>query len=168
MAYLTKKQYEERAFRERERSAILAAEKEEIAIENGMSEEQAELITSLCSLLSELHWSIDSLIRLAGCTESEIVQKIMRLNDEEFPEAGLDRFINSEYIIDIDCIEECEEAGEDSEGNLVPEDHDSEEYQEWYDATYYRAQDAWWEVITKIKDYLRRIDKKYTTNFASM
>lgn len=161
MAYLTKEQYEYREMKAAERNLNNA----EIAIENGMTEEQAELIMLLCELRHKLHTSIDRLIESAECADWDIVRKLVRMNDEELPEAGLGKFVNSDYIHEIDCIEECEEAGEDSEGNLVPEDHDSEEYQEWYDDTYYRARDAWWEVNTKIEQYLKEIYKKYDTHF---
>lgn len=161
MAYLDKRQYEYREAKAAERNVRNA----EIAIENGMTEEQAELIIRLCSLRHELHGSVDSLIKSAECSEWDIVKRLVRLNDEELPEAGLEEFINSDYIDNIDCIDMCFDIGEDSEGNLVPEDHDSEEFQEWYDATYYRASDAWEEVNTKIEHYLRGIDEKYNTHF---
>lgn len=56
MAYLNKEQYEYR----HETAAARNAKNESIAVENGMTKEQADMISRLCSLRHELHTNIDN------------------------------------------------------------------------------------------------------------
>lgn len=59
MAYLNKEQYEYR----REAAAARNAKNESVAVENGMTEQQADLISRLCSLRHELHCSMDDIVK---------------------------------------------------------------------------------------------------------
>lgn len=155
MAYLNKQQYEAR-----ERNAARRnAQNEEIGILNGMTEEQAELITDLCSLRHELHSSIDSLIK----SETDMGARLIRLN-AAILESGLDcmDFIPTDEAdyIDIDSIEGLHEYGE------VPVPEDDDERQEWYNSNYERIYDDWENLNSQIEGYLRDIDKRYGTAFA--
>ena len=75
MAYLNKEQYEYRRNSASERNA----HNEEIAISNGMTKEQADMITRLCGLRHKLHTNID---KCAESSENGILAKIDKLNEE--------------------------------------------------------------------------------------
>lgn len=57
MAYLNQRQYDYR----RESAAARNLNNEEIAVEHGMSEEQAGLISKLCAIRHEFHCNIDKI-----------------------------------------------------------------------------------------------------------
>jgi hypothetical protein len=70
MACLNKKQYDYR----RESAAARNLNNEEIAVEHGMSEEQAELISKLCSIRHNFHCNIDSLAK--SSEDNSIFEKL--------------------------------------------------------------------------------------------
>ena len=74
MAYLKKEQYE---YRERS-AARRAADNEQIAVEHGMTEEQAELIGQLCALRHELHTNMDKVT--VSDNDLRIKSRLVKLN----------------------------------------------------------------------------------------
>lgn len=160
MAYLNKDQYDRR----RENAAQRNIVNSEIAVANGMTEEQAELITRLCALRHELHTNIDSLV--TGEDNNRIEERLIKLNSD-IREAGLAPMSHipayTDDYIDIDsmaCITEDPEAyGED-----MPE-RGTDEWQQWHNRVSGRIYEQWSELHGKIEDYLRSIDNKYNTSF---
>lgn len=64
-------------------------------------------------------------------------------------------------LLDIDDLDGLVyEYGED-----VPEDHDSEEFQNWYDDNYARIYSELEEVNKSIEKYLANIDNQYGTRW---
>lgn len=59
MAYLNKQQYGYR----RESAAARNLNNEEIAVQNGMTSDQAELISKLCAIRHDFHCNIDSIVK---------------------------------------------------------------------------------------------------------
>lgn len=131
MAHLNQKQYDYR----RESAAARNSTNEEIAVQNGMSEEQAELISKLCAIRHDFHCNMDSLTK------------------------------SSEDHSTFDDIDDMNGLIYDY-GDDVPEDHDSQEFQNWYDDNYARIHSELEGVNKAIEDYLRVIDKDYHTSFA--
>ena len=74
MAYLTKEQYDYR----RNAAAVRAADNEQIAVEHGMTEEQAELISNLCALRHELHTNMDKVT--VSDADLRIKSRLVKLN----------------------------------------------------------------------------------------
>lgn len=70
MAHLNQKQYDYR----RESAAARNSTNEEIAVQNGMSEEQAELISKLCAIRHEFHCNMDSLTKSSEDHDSQEFQ----------------------------------------------------------------------------------------------
>lgn len=157
MAYLKKEQYDCR----RESAAKRNAENEKIAVENGMTEEQASLISDLCSLRHELHTNMDA---VAMSDENlRVKQRLVKLNSR-IRETGLEpmSFIPAynEGYIDIDSI--CElDTYDDVE---VPEPG-TQEYQDWYDDEYARIYEELSNLNDRIEKYLGDIDAKFGTSF---
>ena len=152
MAYLNKKQYEYRANSAAQRNSS----NEETAVENGMTEEQAEIISQLCGLRHELHSKID---RLVTDSDESLINNFKNIeeeageNDLEFSFAYKLEEIDSLYYLpdyDPDC----------------PEDHDSQEYTDWRDENYSRIYSEYEAINTSIEEYLKEIDEKYKTKFA--
>ena len=155
MAYLSKEQYEYR----RESAAKRNAHNEEIAIEHGMTEEQADLMTRLCSLRHELH---SNLADCANSSENGILVKIDKLN-ENIEISGLSGVSFSADCGEVGMIDDIDgllEYGED-----VPEDHDSKEYEEWYYDNKNRIIGELQQANDEIEAYLKEIDNKYGTSF---
>ena len=50
-------------------------------------------------------------------------------------------------------------------GEGVPEDHDSDEFKEWYNNEYKRVYNELSELHDSIEKYLKEIDEKYKTSF---
>ena len=59
MAYLNKQQYEYR----RESAAARNLNNEDIAVQKGMTSDQASLISKLCAIRHEFHCNIDSIVK---------------------------------------------------------------------------------------------------------
>lgn len=154
MAYLNKKQYEYR----RESAAARNMDNESIAINHGMNEDQANLISELCSVRHELHCNIDRLTR--SHEDMSIVKDLQRVEDD-INNSGLPHLNVAEQLHEIDDMDGLiYYYGED-----VPEDHDSEEYNDWYSDNYSRIYHELDNLNDQIEDYLREIDKCYHTSF---
>lgn len=155
MAHLNQKQYDYR----RESAAARNLTNEEIAVQNGMSEEQAELISKLCAIRHELHCNMDSLTK--SSENHSTFDEIENIEDA-INESGLPQLNVASMLLDADDMNGLiYEYGDD-----VPEDHDSQEFQDWYDDNYSRIHGELEGVNKTIEDYLRVIDKDYYTSFA--
>lgn len=155
MAYLNKKQYEYR----RESAEARNMDNESIAIDHGMNEDQAHLISELCCVRHEFHCNLDRLTE--NCENCmDIIRDLQRVEDD-INKSGLPHLYVAEQFEDI----------EDMDGLIyyygddVPEDHDSEEYNEWYSENYSRIYHEIENINNQIEDYLREIDKCYHTSF---
>jgi hypothetical protein len=154
MAYLNKQQYGYR----REAAAARNLNNEEIAVQNGITSEQAELISELCAIRHEFHCNIDSLIK--SSEDHTIYDNIERIEDE-INESGLPELHVACMLLDIDDLDGLiYEYGDD-----VPEDHDSQEYRDWYDDNYSRIYGELEEANKSIETYLSSIDAKYGTSW---
>lgn len=155
MAHLNQKQYDYR----RESAAARNSTNEEIAVQNGMSEEQAELISKLCAIRHEFHCNMDSLTK--SSEDHSTFDEIENIEDA-INESGLPQLNVASMLLDADDMNGLiYEYGDD-----VPEDHDSQEFQDWYDDNYSRIHGELEGVNKAIEDYLRVIDKDYHTSFA--
>lgn len=152
MAYLNQKQYDYR----RESAAARNINNEEIAVEHGMSEEQAELISRLCAIRHEFHCNIDNIVKSAdNDSMSDIVEIEKSINDSGLPELDI-----VSILLDIDDLDGLiYEYGDD-----VP-DHDSQDFQDWYDDNYARIYSELEEINKNIEIYLSNIDAKYGTHW---
>lgn len=152
MAYLNQKQYDYR----RESAAARNLNNEEIAVEHGMSEEQAELISRLCAIRHEFHCNIDNIVKSADNDSiSDIVEIEKSINESGLPELDI-----VSMLLDIDDLDGLiYEYGDD-----VP-DHDSQEFQDWYDDNYARIYSELEEINNNIEIYLSNIDAKYGTHW---
>lgn len=153
MAYLNKKQYDYR----RESAAARNLNNEEIAVEHGMSEEQAELISKLCAIRHEFHCNIDNIVKSAdNDSMSDIVEIEKSINESGLPELDI-----VSMLLDIDDLDGLIYEY----GNDVPEDHDSQEFQDWYDDNYARIYSELEGINKNIEKYLSNIDAKYGTHW---
>ena len=152
MAYLNKAQYDYR----REAAAARNLSNEEIAVHNGMTSEQAELISKLCAIRHEFHCNIDNIVKSADNDSiSDIVEIEKSINESGLPELDI-----VSMLLDIDDLDGLiYEYGDD-----VP-DHDSQEYQDWYDDNYARISSELEGINKSIEKYLSDIDAKYGTHW---
>ena len=154
MAYLSKQQYDRR----RENAAQRALDNEQIAQQNGMTAQQAELISRLCSLRHDIHCNKDGIIK---SDEEGYKRKILTLNEQLY-NAGMGGIAtvptSTDDYIDIDTIDELREIED------VPTD--DEERQAWYDDNYERISNDLEALNTNIEHYLADIDKQYNTHYA--
>lgn len=153
MAYLNKQQYEYR----RESAAARNLNNEDIAVQKGMTSDQASLISKLCAIRHEFHCNIDRIVKSAdNDSMSDIVEIEKSINESGLPELDI-----VSMLLDIDDLDGLVyEYGED-----VPEDHDSEEFQNWYDDNYARIYSELEEVNKSIEQYLANIDNQYETSW---
>lgn len=155
MAYLNQKQYDYR----RESAAARNLTNEQIAVQNGMSEDQAELISKLCTIRHDFHCNMGSMAK--SNEDHSIIDAIEQIEDD-INKSGLPQLNVSRLLLDLDDMNGLiYDYGDD-----VPEDHDSQEFQNWYDDNYARIYDELEGVNKAIEDYLRVIDKDYHTSFA--
>lgn len=153
MAYLNQKQYDYR----RESAAARNLNNEEIAVEHGMSEEQAELISRLCAIRHEFHCNIDNIVKSAdNDSMSDIVEIEKSINESGLPELDI-----VSMLLDIDDLDGLIYEY----GNDVPEDHDSQDFLDWYDDNYVRISSELEEVNKAIETYLANIDSRYGTHW---
>ena len=153
MAYLNQKQYDYR----RESAAARNLNNEEIAVEHGMSEEQAALISRLCAIRHEFHCNIDNIVKSAdNDSMSDIVEIEKSINESGLPELDI-----VSMLLDIDDLDGLIYEY----GNDVPEDHDSQEFQDWYDDNYARISSELEGINNSIEKYLSEIDAKYGTHW---
>lgn len=152
MAYLNQKQYDYR----RESAAARNLNNEEIAVEHGMTSEQAELISKLCAVRHEFHCNIDNIVKSAdNDSMSDIVEIEKSINESGLPELDI-----VSMLLDIDDLDGLiYEYGDD-----VP-DHDSQEFQDWYDDNYARISSELEGINKNIEKYLSNIDAKYGTHW---
>lgn len=152
MAYLNQKQYDYR----RESAAARNLNNEEIAVEHGMTSEQAELISKLCAVRHEFHCNIDNIVKSAdNDSMSDIVEIEKSINENGLPELDI-----VSMLLDIDDLDGLiYEYGDD-----VP-DHDSQEFQDWYDDNYARISSELEGINKNIEKYLSNIDAKYGTHW---
>ena len=156
MAYLNKKQYEYR----RESAAARNMDNESIAINHGMNEDQARLISELCHVRHEPHCNIDRLTD--SCEDMSIASDLQKVEDD-INNSGLPHLNVAEQLQEIDDMDGLINYY----GDDVPEDHDSEEYNEWYSENYSRIYHEIENINNQIEDYLLEIDKCYHTSFCS-
>lgn len=153
MAYLNQKQYDYR----RESAAARNLNNEEIAVEHGMTSEQAELISKLCAVRHEFHCNIDNIVKSAdNDSMSDIVEIEKSINESGLPELDI-----VSMLLDIDDLDGLIYEY----GNDVPEDHDSQEFQDWYDDNYARISSELERINKNIEKYLSNIDAKYGTHW---
>lgn len=152
MAYLNKAQYDYR----REAAAARNLSNEEIAVQNGMASEQAELISKLCAIRHDFHCDIDNIVKSADNDSiSDIVEIEKSINESGLPELDI-----VSMLLDIDDLDGLiYEYGDD-----VP-NHDSQEFQDWYDVNYARISSELEEVNKSIEKYLANIDNQYGTSW---
>lgn len=152
MAYLNQKQYDYR----RESAAARNLNNEDIAVEHGMTSEQAELISKLCAVRHEFHCNIDNIVKSAdNDSMSDIVEIEKSINESGLPELDI-----VSMLLDIDDLDGLiYEYGDD-----VP-DHDSQEFQDWYDDNYARISRELEGINKNIEKYLSNIDAKYGTHW---
>ena len=155
MAYLNKEQYEYR----REAAAARNVKNEKIAVDNGMTEQQADLISRLCSLRHELHCSMDDIVK--GNDVAEDIRERFASLEDKMEESGLPEFGVSGWLEDLDDMDGLMYYY----GEGVPEAHDSDEFKEWYNNEYKRVYDELSELHDSIEKYLKEIDEKYKTSF---
>lgn len=153
MAYLNRKQYDYR----RESAAARNLNNEEFAVEHGMSEEQAELISKLCEIRHEFHCNIDNIVKSAdNDSMSDIVEIEKSINESGLPELDI-----VSMLLDIDDLDGLIY----DYGDNVPEDHDSQDFQDWYDDNYARIYSELEGINKNIEKYLSSIDAKYGTHW---
>lgn len=153
MAHLNQKQYDYR----RESAAARNLNNEEIAVEHGMTSEQAELISKLCAVRHEFHCNIDNIVKSAdNDSMSDIVEIEKSINESGLPELDI-----VSMLLDIDDLDGLIYEY----GDNVPEDHDSQEFQNWYDANYARIYRELEGINKSIEKYLSNIDAKYGTHW---
>ena len=155
MAYLNKEQY---AYRHKS-AARRAAENEEIAVEHGMTEEQAELISDLCALRHELHTNMDKVT--VNDADIRIKPRLVKLSSQ-IVLAGLPKIpclpCNEGDYIDIDDINELYECDEWPESG-------TQEWQHKYDGEYTRIYGELEQLNKDVETYLADIDKQYGTSW---
>ena len=122
-----------------------------------MSEEQAELISKLCEIRHEFHCNIDNIVKSAdNDSMSDIVEIEKSINESGLPELDI-----TSTLYDIDDMNGLIY----DYGDNVPEDHESQEFQDWYDDNYERIYSEVEKVNSDIEDYLRQIDETYGTHW---
>lgn len=154
MAYLNKAQYDKR----RENAATRNLSNEKTAVENGMTQEQAELVSELCEMRHNLHSNIKKLVN-----DNTYELKALAELNLKISESGLDKmdFVPTDIwdvFEDIDTIDELYEIED------VPEDDDERKI--WFEEKTHTIYNQWENLNRKIESYLDDIDKKYSTNFA--
>ena len=121
-----------------------------------MTSEQAELISKLCAVRHEFHCNIDNIVKSAdNDSMSDIVEIEKSINESGLPELDI-----VSMLLDIDDLDGLiYEYGDD-----VP-DHDSQEFQDWYDDNYARISSELEGINKNIEKYLSNIDAKYGTHW---
>ena len=153
MAYLNRKQYDYR----RESAAARNLNNEEIAVKHGMSEYQAELISKLCEIRHEFHCNIDNIVESAdNDSMSDMVEIEKSINESGLPELDI-----VSMLLDIDDLDGLIY----DYGDNVPEDHDSQDFKDWYDDNYARIYRELEGINKNIEKYLSSIDAKYGTHW---
>ncbi len=152
MAYLNKEQY---AYR-RESAERRNADNEVVAVEHGMTEEQAGLISDLCRLRHELHTNMDAVTR----SDDLRIKAQLVVANAAIKESGLTPVPciptgDGDYI-DIDDIDELLEIEDWPESG-------TDEWQEKWNEEYSRIYDELEQLNSDIEKYLAEIDRQYGT-----
>ena len=155
MAYLNKAQYEYR----RESAARRNLKNEEIAVENGMTPEQADILSELCSERHKMHCNISHLVEDGdyGKISKNLIDINCRLHELQLPtipSIPCDRY---DYI-DIDDMYTLFETVQ------LPDD--DEQREEYLAEERERIYGEWSNLNESIEKYLSEIDEKYHTSFA--
>lgn len=162
MAYLNKEQYERRQQNAINRNNNNIA----IAIENGMTEEQAELIAELCGRRHELHTNLEHLATTSGYNNIErgLIRLNARMVEEGLPQVACIPIDEGEFIeiYSMDSILEDPESFDFDEP--MPEEG-TDEYYSWYNERLFEGISEWDKINDGIEHYLADIDKKYGTKF---
>lgn len=140
-------------------AALHKSESEDVAVHNGMTREQAELVSEMCTLRHELHCNIE---RLAESCEGGLLRKIDQLN-ERINESGLQGVqfsADNGEVAMIDDIDSLMSYADD-----IPQDHDSAEYTAWYYENHYRIICELLQANNEIEWWLKDIDERYHTQF---
>lgn len=155
--YLSKSDYERR------NKNILKRNKDnfEIALENGMTEEQAETIIWLCEVRHDIHTFGTEKIFIGE--DSEFIELFMGEIKERLNEVGFNTKLDWEF----DLINLPSSSTLNDDYDL---DSNSENYDEEYNNAVADAYDEISDFISKvnrdIEKFLTEIDKKYKTKFA--
>ena len=155
MAHLNDNQYTYR----REKAAARAVGNEEIAKEHGMTDEQAALISRLCTLRHELHCNMDSIVR-GGDGARQLEQELCDWESDSC-KAGLPLIDLYDRLCEVDTMDGLIYHY----GENVPANHDSEEFAAWYNEEYERIHDEVSALHQSIECYLADIDKQYGTHW---
>lgn len=160
MAYLNQRQYDFR----RESAAARNINNEEIAVQNGMTGKQAELITELASLRHEMHSNIDKLV----CDGSyEKIGENLALTNESIKNSGLPPVCGlndvAEVISDNCAYIDIEDLDLLFETVQFPDDDDEREQKIAEESE--RIYGEWEQLNNNIEKYLSEIDKKYGTSW---
>lgn len=142
----------------------------EIAVDNGMSEEEADNIVKLCRLRHELHTSMDSVVTSINDNKSLIDGLFDVIEDLKQSDDPIKIYMGWSD----GCPDDMETVLETPEEYGAPYSRDDKEYDDWsqtkdhdkwYADVYSELYEDWSYIHKEIEDYLRSIDKKYHTNF---
>lgn len=160
MAFLTKEQYDYR----RKSAEARNLNNEEIAVNNGMTEEQAELISELASIRHEMHCNIDSLVYDGSYDR---IGKNLALTNDKIKESGLPPVCGlndvAEVLADDYAYIDIDDFNLLYELKLFPDDNDERDQK--IEEEYERIYDEWSQLNNNIEKYLSEIDKKYGTHW---
>lgn len=160
MAFLTKEQYDYR----RKSAEARNLNNEEIAVNNGMTEEQAELISELASLRHEMHCNIDYLVNDGSYDR---IGKNLALTNDKIKESGLPPVCGlndvTEVLADDYAYIDIDDFNLLYELKLFPDDNDERDQK--INEEYERIYDEWSQLNNNIEKYLSEIDKKYGTHW---
>lgn len=124
-----------------------------------MTEEQEILVARLCSFQEELHCKREYIIR-CGNKDNDIFDELVYI-EEELLDCGLPKLDVTGRLCTVNYMEGLiHEYGKD-----VPKDHNSKEYQEWYDINYHKISKELEDIENIIEQYINDIEKKSGTLF---
>lgn len=151
MGILSKRQYEYR----RESAAMRDQANALIAINNGLTEAQTDLLSELCSARHEMHCNIDRLVN--DGTYNGIANRLLNASHGlEQLHLGCPQGLDDDYI-DIDDINVLYEVED------IPTDDDERE--EYLSSQRDRIYLDWHTLNNDIERYLRDIDSAYGTHY---
>ena len=147
MSVLSHEQYDCR----RESAIRKNLDNEKIAVKNGLTEEQAELISDLCSVRHKMHCSGDSmyLTESADYILWEELSRLISLIEKSGLEKVRFRHLFVNFPSDIDREYELIDDNDESE------EQNRELISQWMS-----------DLNEDIEEYLRNIDRNYNTTFA--
>lgn len=127
---------------------------------NTLTENQHDILSDLCSIRHGLHSNMNEVV----LSDSSDYKDTLILINDRLVESGLEKIDkiplgHGEDFIDIDTMDGLFEYGE------IPEDSDSDEYQDWYDEEYTRIHNELEELNKTIEKYLAKIDSIHKTSY---